>query len=191
MKIMYIDIETTGFSTTKHEIIEISFILEVSGKKILSKTFFLRPEKLNTINEMALKICGKSLSEVLTYPDRTAAFQEINNFLKSYKITGLDWYLCGHNIKAFDMRFINISPINLNSIIPIEPFKLIDTLKFIKKQYPKQPHNLQKFYEFCELPTLKEWHNSLTDTIAVRRLNNNLIAKFGYYWEEESIIWQA
>jgi DNA polymerase III epsilon subunit-like protein len=107
MKILVLDTETTGLDITRHEIIQIGFLLvemqkDKTFKTILESEIKIRPLHLETAEPAALTINGFSAYEWKDTKSITEYFEEIKNKIESSDI------LLGQNL-IFDLRFIKQS----------------------------------------------------------------------------------
>lgn len=109
MKILYIDTETTGTDRNRHEIIQIAAIVEIDGDVKEEVNYQVQPKKWDQIDPEALKVTGKTIEELRTYPDATSVYAKFKNLLDRYvdKYNRDDrFYPAGHNL-GFDMDFLN------------------------------------------------------------------------------------
>lgn len=108
MKTLYFDVETTGLRPFKNEIVQLSGIIEIDG--VVKETFNLRakPEKLDTIQDSALKVIGFTKEELANFGERRDMYDQVidlfdkyvNKFDKNDKFTPV-----GYNV-SFDMGFL-------------------------------------------------------------------------------------
>lgn len=101
MKEIYLDIETTGFSTDYNEILEIAGAAVEDGKIVDTFHEYIKPkaripEKITGLTGITNGMVGGARSEQAVLMD----------FIEWVYIAAPD-RLIGHNIKAFDNRFIN------------------------------------------------------------------------------------
>ncbi|MGL4616659.1 MAG: 3'-5' exonuclease [Mycoplasmoidaceae bacterium] len=96
---IYMDIETTGLDGIKHEVIEIYMLKEdESGNKIDEMHFYFKPSKpLEPIIIEKTKLTDIFLSDKPKFENH---INDIVNFISNE-------ILVGHNINAFDLRFLN------------------------------------------------------------------------------------
>lgn len=123
------DVETTGLSISKNEIIEVSLIRISTGDV---KTWYVKPENIDYIESDALRINGHKLEDLLhktsfgkdTYIDSSKTIIDIENWLAEDLHTSEERILVGHNIGSFDKDML----INLWSRA-----KSFDTFPFSKR----------------------------------------------------------
>jgi DNA polymerase III epsilon subunit-like protein len=107
-KILFMDVETTGLDAYKHEIIQISGILEINDKVIDAFNYKGRPNKVQNISEDALVKQGKSIKEILEYPAREDMYNNVLTFFNKYVncYDSSDYFiLAGYNT-TFDRNFL-------------------------------------------------------------------------------------
>jgi DNA polymerase III subunit epsilon len=107
-KVLYFDTETTGLKHWENEIVQLAGIVEVDGEVKEKFNIYLRPDKLDKIEQEALDIQGKTKEEILAYPDRRSGFNEFLALLDRHidKYNKLDKFIvAGQNIR-FDMGFV-------------------------------------------------------------------------------------
>lgn len=92
MKLIYADTETTGLDAKLNEVVQFAFIIEINKKVVAEENFKLRPERPDHISDEALKVTGKTRSDLMAYPERGIQFQRIQEALglhvKKYDRTG-------------------------------------------------------------------------------------------------------
>jgi DNA polymerase-3 subunit epsilon len=109
MKLLYIDLETTGLSPNENAIIEISGILEVDEKPLESFSIYMRPDENQVINPEALKAIGIDLNTIEKYSSQEDGYIRFIKFLEKY-VNPYDktdkLFLVGYNIHGFDIPFL-------------------------------------------------------------------------------------
>lgn len=108
MKILYIDTETTGTNSQKHEIIQIAALIEIDNEIVEEVNLRIRPTNWETIDPEALKVTGKTIEELKTYMDPKMAFITLKGIFERYvnKYDRNDkFYPAGHNL-GFDIEFL-------------------------------------------------------------------------------------
>lgn len=111
-KILWADVETTGLSAWKNDIIQAAFILEIDGEVVKEFDFKIKPfGEPGTVELEALKVNGKTLVEIYEepYQDPAEAWALIaNNFIEG-RIGRYDradkLVMAGYNV-GFDKEFI-------------------------------------------------------------------------------------
>ena len=109
MKIFWFDTETTGLNAYKNDIVEMSCLIEIDKKIVDKKKWTLQPFSYENVEEEALKISGKTLTEIKSYAPAPSVFLDIISFLNKYvdKFDKEDkLYPAGYNIIKFDMPML-------------------------------------------------------------------------------------
>lgn len=164
LKYYLVDIETTGLSSKMHDIIEVSLI-RMDDRMQLNRQ--IRAKNPKTFSMDALKIVGKSVSDLYKGIELEQAIDDINAFLESDGLTSSDRCLVGHNV-SFDRRFIYDKWTKYEREFPGQYW--IDTLQMSRelvklKGIPGKPS--LKLHAACDLFGVKktsEAHNSKDDT---------------------------
>lgn len=108
MKVLWLDLETTGTSSFKNGIVQACFIIEIDHEIRETKVFFMNPEK--EISEEALTITGQTRERIAGYPPVAEVFPKIRDLLCKYvnKFDKADKFLAGgFNIARFDIAFLS------------------------------------------------------------------------------------
>lgn len=146
------DLETTGISVMKDEIIEISAVKVKDGQVI--DTFSTLVNPLRDIPYAATAVNGITDEMVKNEPDLIIVLPRFLEFIKGF-------VLVGHNIKSFDMKFIDKAVANLFGEVLENDF--IDTLPMARKYLPQLAHHrLVDVSEFFQIET-KGAHRALND----------------------------
>lgn len=109
MKLLYIDLETTGLNSTENAIIELAGILEINNKVQESFSIYMRPDSDQIIDQAALDAINIGRETIDNYPSQLDGYKRfltilekyINVFNKNDKL-----FLIGYNIHAFDIPFL-------------------------------------------------------------------------------------
>ena len=175
-KIMFIDIETTGFSRDWDYIIEIAAIIYNSEeKKELSRFHeYIKPDK--SIPQKITEITGITNEQV---KDCRSEFDVLTDFIEWVTIQNPNIQI-GHNIKAFDNSFITQRCEKYK--IPMYNIQMIDTLK-IARQLSKEGKikvanhkqtTIAKFYNIDYIA-----HSAIEDVLANMKIYNKMTAETG------------
>ena len=132
-----LDFETTGFSATHHEIIQIGAVKYKNGKEIdrferLVEPFYPIPWKIT-------ELTGISTEMVMGAPPIQQSLHELNAFLKGETIVA-------HNA-SFDMNFL-LENLRRHEI-DYDDFKVVDTVQLARQSIAGLPN--------YKLPTLKAY----------------------------------
>ena len=145
-----VDIETTGFSLTNDEIIELSAIKVRNLKRVEDFSMLINPKK--SINSFITGLTGISNTMVKNQPDIKVAMKKFRDFTQ-------DDIILGHNIR-FDAGFIHREmKINFN-----ENFSnnLVDTVALAKRAYRLENYKLSTIANHLNIDT-KGAHRGLKD----------------------------
>ena len=107
-KLLWIDVETSGLSCVKNDILTIAGIIEIDGNIAEEFYFKCQPHDWNTINEEALKINGITIEELKSFEHPAVTHQKLINIFKKYvnKFDKKDKFIpAGHNVN-FDVDFL-------------------------------------------------------------------------------------
>ena len=109
MKLLYLDLETTGLDSEKNAIIELSGILEIDNKVQESFSIYMKPDSDQVIDQAALDAIKIDRETIDNYSSQTIGYdrfiklleKHVNVFNKEDKL-----FLIGYNIHAFDVPFL-------------------------------------------------------------------------------------
>ena len=108
MKILFLDLETTGTSVYSDGIHQISGIIIINGEIKEKFDFKVRPHDGATISTEALAVAHVTLEEVMAYPPMSEVYYKIISILEKYvsKYDKTDkFHIAGYNIGPFDIPF--------------------------------------------------------------------------------------
>ncbi|MFH2204565.1 MAG: 3'-5' exonuclease [Elusimicrobiota bacterium] len=108
MKLFFADTETTGLDPRIHEVFQFSFIIEIDGEVVEEADIKMRPERPDEASPEALKVTNKTIKELLTYPERGAAFKKLTGILGRHvdRFDRADKLLWVGQNPSFDMPFV-------------------------------------------------------------------------------------
>lgn len=107
MKVIFIDTETTGFDDKRQDIIQIAGIVTENRVILESFNFICAPVNFWAISKDALKVTGKTVEELKTYPHPKEAFNAFKSILDKYVVKGEPRFIfAGQNV-PFDKRFLS------------------------------------------------------------------------------------
>lgn len=183
MKILTLDTETTGLDITKHEIIQLGYIMlfidNNNNKHILEeKEYTISPVNIHNASAEALRINGYTKEKW----KNSIPFNKCAEQIKS-KIQECDIML-GQNLN-FDLRFIKQSYYNFNLSPPVFP-RYIDTKRMASVLVEKKVLKSSSMDKMCEHFNIKSdgrAHTALVDchrTIKVweKLVNENIDFQF-------------
>lgn len=109
IKILYVDLETTGQYFWKHGVHQISGCIEIDGEIKEIFDFKVKPNERALIDNDALKVCNVTEKQIMSYPSSFDIYTKLVRLLAKYsnKFDKNDkYYLCGYNIAGFDVNFL-------------------------------------------------------------------------------------
>ena len=105
---MYLDVETTGLDSKLHDIVEIAVLVEIDYEIVEEKCWTVQPFSYSNVSPDALRLTGKTVELLKTYPDPHQVYVEFIEFLSKYcsRYDRSDKFaIAGYNV-AFDTRFL-------------------------------------------------------------------------------------
>jgi DNA polymerase-3 subunit epsilon len=109
MKLLFVDLETTGTNPGRNGIHQISGQIVIDGKHVQDFDFHVRPNPKAVIEDAALNVGGVTREQVLAYPPMGQVYKEFVAMLDKYvdKYNKKDkFFLVGYNNAAFDNQFL-------------------------------------------------------------------------------------
>ncbi len=109
MKLIFIDVETTGTNFWQHGIHQLSGCIEVNGEIKADFNYQIQPNPKAKIEPEALAVSGKTLEEVMAYRPMGEIYKEftalLGKFISKYDKADKAWFV-GYNSASFDMPFV-------------------------------------------------------------------------------------
>ncbi len=110
MKLVYLDIETTGLDSEIHAITQLAAIIEVDGAELQKINLKIRPNLEHSITRGALETTKVSYDTIMGYElSQFSAYIKLVSILDKY-INKFDpddkFYLIGYNSHSFDSKFL-------------------------------------------------------------------------------------
>lgn len=182
LKILYIDVETTGTNPQDHDIIQLAMIIEINGEVVKEVDMKMKPTNFETIENAALEVTGTTREMLRKYPDPKKQFIRLESILNSYidKYDKNDKaYPVGYNVD-FDLQFLkeffdkNNSPylgsyINWRKVDPLYILYMMD----IQGRAWLPDYKLETV---CKDRGIElQAHNALSDIRATRQLLHQLL----------------
>lgn len=163
-----LDLETTGLSPQKEQIIEIAMIKIAEGKQVDEYHTLLNP--CCHISSFITRLTGISNQDVEGSPTIRDVLQEIDKFLNGFLIVG-------HNV-TFDLSFLQAAYQNTWGEECL--FYYLDTLSVSRAVFPNLPkHKLEFLIEQFELAD-EQTHRALDDVICTQKLLERCISDSGF-----------
>lgn len=111
MKLLYIDLETTGLNSGENAIIELAGILEIDDKVQESFSIYMKPDSDQEIDQNALDAISINRDTIDKYPTQKEGYTRFIKILEKY-INVFDkndkLFLVGYNIHSFDIPFLRV-----------------------------------------------------------------------------------
>lgn len=102
IKLLYVDIQTTGLDSKKNEIIELSSLLEVNGQIVDAFNCKAQPSNIENLHPDILKILNLSKLDLQVYPARNIFNTKFLEYLNK-NLNENDRYI----LTAYNSRFIS------------------------------------------------------------------------------------
>lgn len=130
MTYIFFDLETTGFNSVTDRVIEIAAAAVDAETLKVKETFqtFVNPGV--GIPPKITEITSITDSMVAHAPTETVAFEEYAKFLKKYETETKA--VCGHNIKTFDMKWVNVRNERYDLGLNLD-VEILDTLVMVRE----------------------------------------------------------
>ena len=153
------DLETTGLSPFKDEIIEIGAVkVDKDGKIIETFTTLVKPTQ--PVSEFIQNLTGISNEMLADAPSIYTVLPRFADFAG-------ESILVGHNV-TFDIAFVQQKAKIYNDIRLLNPY--VDTLSLTRKVYPNlKSYKLQDLIKEFDLKTYAA-HRALADVVATQQL---------------------
>lgn len=188
LKVLWVDIESTGLDPSFNEIIQLSGFLEIDEKRIEGFDIKMRPNHPERASEEALEKQNLSVEDIMKYPlsqkegyDKFMKVldKHIDRFDKTDKIN-IAGYNCGFDRKFIDAMFKT----NNNDFVGAYFwFEMLDCLPLVMLfkivgKYKGENLKLETVCEEFGLPfKVGTCHNSLYDIVQTRKLFSKLESK--------------
>lgn len=109
MKICVLDLETTGKREYQHGVHQFSGEIYVNRELQEVFNFYMRPFRSDDISLEALETCGKTLDEILAYPEPKGVWSQVTDMFRKYVDpydTSDKFLALGYGVSFFDMKFL-------------------------------------------------------------------------------------
>lgn len=84
MKMLFLDVETTGLDPRQHTIHQLSGQVFIDGEFKEEFDFDIQPHERGRIDSAALRVSGLSVAEIMLYPSRQMQSQKFFEILRKY-----------------------------------------------------------------------------------------------------------
>lgn len=105
MNFLWTDVETTGLSEKKQDIIQLACIPVIDGVEQKPFNEFCQPTNYNTIEQEALDIHGITIEQLKTFQTLDQMLDKFVTYVQSF---GVKFTIAGYNV-PFDKRFLSAS----------------------------------------------------------------------------------
>ena len=109
MKLIFLDVETTGTNCEKNAIHQLSGKIFVDGEFKEDFDFHIKPFEGAVIEKEALEVGGVTEEQIMAYPDQSVVYRQFENLLAKY-VNRYDktdkFHMVGYNCQAFDSKFV-------------------------------------------------------------------------------------
>ena len=172
-KLLFLDIETTGFSRQWNEIIEIAAIVVDSetGKDLDSFHEYIKPR--NKISAQVSELTGITNAKVANCRNESAVLMDFSEWVYFTKPTTI----IGHNCKSFDLNFINARCQVLGVAWDVNNISIVDTLALARDMNKQGKIKVDN----CKQPTIAayfgiqyEAHSAIEDVKALIKIYNKM-----------------
>mgnify|MGYP005656092147 CR=1 FL=1 len=158
-RLIWFDLETTGFNPFKNNIIEIAAI-DNEGAQFETLT----NNDGKHVTKRITEITNISTEMLVGKPTIESA---MTDFIKFIKPKDKPVYLIGHNIKSFDLPFIRAHCKRFDLKLP--KFYVLDTLRMSQLVLNEYRNNLQALCELFGIHNIHA-HRAMSDAQATRRI---------------------
>jgi len=184
IKALYFDVETTGRSAYKNDIVQLSGMVEIDGEVKETFNLLARPVNVDDIEQEALDVIGKTKEQIMAYPDRSEMKKQFQDILGRYvnKFDKADKFIpVGYNVR-FDLDFIHSffkkqKDMYLGSFISwyyVDVMALAN-LKAFEGAFKLENHKLGTLCDHFGIQI--QAHDALSDIIATRDLLGSLTGR--------------
>lgn len=186
-KKLYLDLETTGLDPEKSGIIQIAGIID-PGEGVMPVEFdyYMRPFRNDVISEEALAVTGKTLMQVMNYPDARGVHKQLTTMLGKYvdRYDSEDKFLlCGYN-STFDANFLRAWFTKCGNTFFGSYFwhPPIDIMAVAGWVLQNERHSMENFKlatvaAHLQLPIPENMHDAMADIVLTKEIEDALIEK--------------
>lgn len=193
MKIMYVDVETTGLKRDKHSIWQIAGIISDGGKEE-EFNITMAPYTDEPLSDVALEICGITKEKLYGFQPASAAYIQFTSLIKKY-INPFDktdkLYFCGYNAD-FDSDFVrNFLMYNGDKYFgsyfwyPVLDVMQLASWYYVGKRQEFENFKLSTVYKKVLGKPLIGSHDAFEDIKATRELLNFIVKDFDLFKKDK------
>jgi len=103
MDFLWIDTETTGLYSDKHDVVQVSCIPAINGTEMEPFNEFCQPKNWDAIQEEAIKVHGITIDRMKTFQTQEELLEKFINYLDSFNTK---FIISGFNVN-FDRQFLS------------------------------------------------------------------------------------
>jgi len=183
MKLMYIDVETTGLDREKDDIIQLAGIISANGQR---ETFNFNIRSDVELSEGAYMAHRKTQEEIASYPSSSEIFPQFMELLSKHvkKYDRADkFFFIGYNA-GFDMDFVREwfkknDESYFGSWFHFPPLDVMQMANFhlIGKRHMMKNFRLTTVYEEIMGKTFPDAHDALADITATSELLDEIMRR--------------
>ena len=181
MKILWVDVETTGLDSAKNGIIQLSCIVDIDGEVKDTLNLFVKPFPTDEIVPEALEVTGTKIEDLAGFMNPNEALAQMKSMMSKYidpykrgKTKNDKFYWGGHNTQ-FDINFVQEffkkcgdkffgSWFNYRQI---DTLRMADFLVFGGRNFGES----HKLGDLCKIGNVKlNAHDSMSDISASREI---------------------
>lgn len=184
-KILWVDVESTGLDSKLNDIIQLAMMIEIDGEIKEKHNFFMQPFNYNNISMEALKVNGRTIEELQTFPTPHEQYKKVLFIFSKYinKFDKFDKFSPGGYNVQFDRNFLNEFFIKngdkyFGSYVDyhcIDIFTVLGLLEY-KKLLQIKDYHLETSCKFFDIPI--KAHDAMSDIEATRELTLKILNKF-------------
>lgn len=107
-KAFYFDVETTGLSAYRNDIVQLAGCVEIEGEEVERFNIMMQPTSYENVDDKALQVQNRTLEEIKTFQPAQKAYHEILDIMDRYinKFDKSDkFHVIGYNTR-FDVDFL-------------------------------------------------------------------------------------
>jgi DNA polymerase III subunit epsilon len=185
-KFIYWDTETTGRFASKHDIVQLAYVIEIDGVIKEEESLFMAPIVPENIDEEALKVHSSTKAQIMSYAPAKGVFKHFVSILAKY-INRYDktdkFHPVGYNVR-FDCEFVKAWFEKMGdkyygswfSWQMVDPLPVLHFLSVLGKLKKLPDYKLGTVCEAYQIPLGQDAHDALADVKAVKALVQKLDA---------------
>lgn len=189
MKIMYVDVETTGLKRDKHSLWQIAGVV-TDGVKEEEFNITMAPYTDEPVSDVSLELCGITKEQLYSFQPAEQAYIQFQSLLKRW-VNPYDktdkLFFCGYNAD-FDSDFIrNFLIYNGDRYFgsyfwyPVLDVMHLASWYLVGKRSQLENFRLGTVYEDVVGKPLENAHDAFADIVATRELLNELVKHFDLF----------